>query len=41
MTPEELQAWLFPPVLTWRRKLAINAIMFCVLIATMYACGGQ
>ena len=36
MTPEELQTWLFPPVLTWRRKLAINAIMLCVLIFTMW-----
>ena len=35
MTPEELQAWLFPPVLTRRRKIVINAIMFCV------ACGQQ
>ena len=23
------------------RKVVINALMFCVLIATMYACGGQ
>lgn len=31
MTPDE-----FPPVLTWRRKLAINTVMFCVLILVMW-----
>ena len=41
MTPDDLNQWLFPPVLTLRRKIVINALMFCVLIATMYACGGQ
>ena len=33
-----MDKWLF---LTVKRKLVINALMFCVLIATMYACGGQ
>lgn len=39
MDQDEFQKWLFPPVLTWKRKLVINAIMFCVLILVVYLFG--
>lgn len=35
MTDDEFRAWLFPPVLSWKRKLVIRCIMvaLCILAA--------
>jgi hypothetical protein len=30
MTEDEFNAWMFPPVLTWQRKLVIRCIMLAL-----------
>lgn len=36
MTDEEIYQAIFPPVLTWKRKLVIRAIMIGFIILAMW-----
>ena len=39
MTDEEIMLRIFPPVLSWKRKLVIRCIMIGLVILAMYMNG--
>ena len=36
VTEDEFRLWLFPPVLSWQRKLAIRCLMIGLVILSAY-----